>query len=467
MQGWWRVPWSENNKTFQRSPFLEDCLGMSLTVSSDVTTKNVTEGCHLATTGPLCSICIEGYIRDGSHCNPCDDSSVPMRVGVLLGIIAFMTAIILYCRRKVRKKWQMYRPLWRDFLRVISINITFAQINSSLPYVLEVQWPPEWHKFVSYFDVVNIDLMSLIGISCIGDYNYYVSFIVMMCLPISITILALTNFHCARTSMQRRLRTLTDQDKINMEEEALHSLFHLADADHSGEVDSAELAGILKALGWEIDTHKAHEMVEKITSKLNDHGILLLSEEHFLANMLSGKMKELADALNSESGASSSTSSIGHKSSSKRMSLVTFNLTRKKNMLSNRDELIKWTLRKNIVASSLSGATQLLMLAHTPVSRKVFQYFDCNTMSGRRLLRADYDINCNSAYYAFMPVVLIVLVGFIVALPGVISFYLWRHRKELYSTSVYQTIGWLYESYVRGAEFWQVSFGKSLGYISI
>ena len=144
------------------------------------------------------------------------------------------------------------------------------------------------------------------------------------------------------------------------------------------------------------------------------------------------------------------------------MSLVAFNLTRKKNMLSNRDELIKWTLRKNIVASSLSGATQLLMLAHTPVSRKVFQYFDCNTMSGRRLLRADYDINCNSAgYYAFMPVVLIVLVGFIVALPGVISFYLWRHRKELYSTSVYQTIGWLYESYVRGAEFWQVSFGKS------
>jgi hypothetical protein len=51
-------------------------------------------------------------------------------------------------------------------------------------------------------------------------------------------------------------------------------------------------------------------------------------------------------------------------------------------------------------------------------------------------------------------------------LPGVISFYLWRHRKELYSTSVYQTIGWLYESYVRGAEFWQVSFGKSLLYIT-
>jgi hypothetical protein len=30
--------------------------------------------------------------------------------------------------------------LWRDFLRVLSINITFAQINSSLPTVLDIQW---------------------------------------------------------------------------------------------------------------------------------------------------------------------------------------------------------------------------------------------------------------------------------------------------------------------------------------
>ena len=49
-----------------------------------------------------------------------------------------------------------------------------------------------------------------------------------------------------------------------------------------------------------------------------------------------------------------------------------------------------------------------------------------------------------------------VLFGFIVALPTVISWYLFRNRKELYSSGVYQTIGWLYEPYVRGAEFWEV-----------
>ena len=97
------------------------------------------------------------------------------------------------------------------------------------------------------------------------------------------------------------------------------------------------------------------------------------------------------------------------------------------------------------------------MLAHTPVSRKVFLYFDCNDLAGVRLLRADYTIDCDSdQYISFMPVVLAVLASFIVALPGVISYYLWKHRKELYSTSVYQKVGWLYDPFVRGAEFWQV-----------
>merc|ERR1719345_256352 len=106
-----------------------------------------------------------------------------------------------------------------------------------------------------------------------------------------------------------------------------------------------------------------------------------------------------------------------HKSSSKRMSRVTSKLIKKRNMLSNRDLLIRWTLHKNIVASSLSGATQLLMLAHTPVSRKVFQYFDCNNLAGKQLLRADYDIECWTAgHTSFIPAVLIVLIGYVIAL---------------------------------------------------
>lgn len=72
-------------------------------------------------------------------------------------------------------------------------------------------------------------------------------------------------------------------------------------------------------------------------------------------------------------------------------------------------------------------------------------------------MRADYTIDCDSDdYKTFMPVVVLVLFAYIISLPGLISYYLYKHRNELYSTSVYQRVGWLYDPFVRGAEFWQV-----------
>ena len=136
LKGWWRVPWSENNSTFKRCPYPDDCLGVP-SVLSVVT--NATEGCTPTTTGPLCSICIENHNRDVGQCNMCDDSSVPVRVGILLGFLAALIVLIATCRRQIQRKWSKYRPLWRDFLRILSINITFAQINSSLPSVLDIQ----------------------------------------------------------------------------------------------------------------------------------------------------------------------------------------------------------------------------------------------------------------------------------------------------------------------------------------
>ena len=221
-------------------------------------------------------------------------------------------------------------------------------------------------------------------------------------------------------------------------------------------VDSAELAGILSALSWKITVIQAHVMVEKIAVKPNPHGLFLLNEEQFIAAMLSGQMKALLEELQATDRINS-TDVPSRKSSTKRMSLIASKLIKTKNVLSSHDQLIKWTLRKNIVANSLSGATQLLMLAHTPVSRKVFQFFDCNNLAGKHLLRADYNVNCKSdEYFRFMVMVIFVLLSFVIALPGIISCYLWYNRKELYSTSIFQTVGWLYDPFVRGAEFWQV-----------
>ena len=229
-------------------------------------------------------------------------------------------------------------------------------------------------------------------------------------------------------------------------------MFDLADADHSGQVDPKELAGILKSLGWTIKLKAAIALAEKIGAHADEFGDLILTEEQFVSAMISGKIAAALDSMNV-----AKTSVFRHKSTISSKTRGGQLQRSKSTRLTDSDLLVKWTLRSTIASNSLSGAMQLLLLAHTPVSRKVFQYFDCNDLAGRSLLRADYDIDCESpGYYSFMSLVLAVLICFTIALPATISFYLFYHRNELYTTKTHQRIGWLYEPFVRGAEFWQV-----------
>ena len=182
-------------------------------------------------------------------------------------------------------------------------------------------------------------------------------------------------------------------------------------------IDPGELASILRALGWIIKLQAAVKVAEHIGAHMDKFGQLSLSEKQFVDAINCGQLAIELDQLNIKSN------------------------SRK---LKDSDRLLKWILQCKAISDALSGAIQLLLLAHTPVSRKVFLYFHCQEMSGRSLLRADYDISCQSGeYFGFMPFVVVVLVCFTIALPSVISFYLFNHRKELYTTKVHARIGWL------------------------
>jgi hypothetical protein len=287
----------------------------------------------------------------------------------------------------------------------------------------------------------------------------------MVCLPVGILLTAAITYYCAIKLMSRKLSNMTDAQKTAKEKEALHALFVLTDADHSGAIDPGELADILCSLGWSIKLAAAqalaHALSDEVGAHTDEYGQFIIGEDQFIDAIVSGTMARELQRLKIKNNS---------------------------NKLMDSEQLVKWTLKSNIVSNSLSGATQLLLLAHTPVSRKVFLYFHCHEIDGRYLLRADYDINCTSdEYFSFVPFVLLVLVGFIVALPTVILVYLWVHRNDLYTARTHQRIGWLCkcvfwggiklmhqtyiclclvflcfsfdvldEPFVRGAEFWQV-----------
>ena len=109
------------------------------------------------------------------------------------------------------------------------------------------------------------------------------------------------------------------------------------------------------------------------------------------------------------------------------------------------------------------------MLMHTPLSRKIFQYLDCDKIGkgewARWYLRTDHSLLCSNPadnsrfhprYIAFMPLIIIVMCGFTILLPGSIGCYLFVRRKELYHPTVMSRIGWLYERMNRGSEAWEV-----------
>jgi hypothetical protein len=249
--------------------------------------------------------------------------------------------------------------------------------------------------------------------------------------------MALFNYKSSMGIMARRLSSMTPEKSKVKEKEALHLLFELADSDHSGRIDPSELMGILRQLGWKMNVKVARRLCEKIGAVTDEHGHLTLTEEIFLKAMIDNT---IARELESMTGVLARSKSYAKKSKKMRSAGKTDAST---TTLTDSKDLVKWTLRRNIVSNSLSGATQLLLLAHTPVSRKVFQFFHCNNIAGKVLLIADYDIDClSNGYYSFMPVVLIVLGIYTAALPTVILFYLFKHRNELYATSVYQRIGW-------------------------
>ena len=255
-------------------------------------------------------------------------------------------------------------------LRVASINITFLQISSSLPSVIEVEWPEEWSKFVRNFNFVNIDVLSLVGMNCIGDFNYYVSFCIMICLPIAILLMALFSYKASMGIMSRRLTTMTPEKSKIKEEEALHLLFQLADFDHSDHIDPSELMGILRQLGWKMDLKTSMRLCEKIGAFADEHGHLTLTEKIFLDAMIDNT---IARELESMTGVLARSKSYAKKSKKKvtREDLLRSAYQGKTDAstttLTDSKDLVKWTLRRNIVSNSLSGATQLLLLAHTPV----------------------------------------------------------------------------------------------------
>ncbi len=77
-------------------------------------------------------------------------------------------------------------PSWRNFIRIAAINLSYVQINSSLPVIIPIEWPQSYLDFLDRFAVINIDLVSLLGMRCVGDdlWDFRTNILVACLIPI-------------------------------------------------------------------------------------------------------------------------------------------------------------------------------------------------------------------------------------------------------------------------------------------
>jgi len=380
----------------------------------------------------------------------------------------------------------IHRRATKDILSVISLLVSFGQISNSLPMTLyHVQFPKEFLRMMDYLAILNGNLYQILGLGCLTGINYELSFFILSMVPLLICLVGLI-WYCINKKMSIRSRSnLTPQKRRELEAEALSTLFKISDKDHSGIIEPAELCDILKQMGWLATNKKALFVMIELNGGFEkgrtDHGGIGIDEPEFVKTFLDGSMERnlkkhrifQPGVFDSSGGGGGmvgqkrehrnsvlvqSTASLKAKMAQARFRCCTFaRFGKEKISITNTDSLVQWTLDHNLFTNSLSGVTQLLLLAHTPVSRAALQYFSCDEIEGKWFLRADYSFECfTPRWYSFLPYVVFILIVVTVAVPVIIMVYLLKHRHELYSITVFTTFGHLYSTFRRGAEFWEM-----------
>jgi predicted outer membrane repeat protein len=422
-KGYSRVAWAPSILAPPlKCPYEYACVGGPVTAEPDALCLN-------GTTGPLCTVCAEGYGYQFGKCNECSMRNVGQQLGIVGAVVFAIVALILYVRKKLKK----YKSLWKDLLRVMKMNIDFMQITSAVPELINVAWPPVFYEFLQFFDFVNADFLSLTGASCVGGLNFISKYFVMSMLPIAGFALGCAVYFCGRKDLRKKehKRQQNQGDHTKRMEwvenhEYLKDTFRTIDADRSGHIDIEELHHLLISFGYKITTRETKTLLNNLLGKDHDH----ISQTAFLAAYESGALMEQLESFP----------------------------TKGKGAVHDPAGLRGWSDGRKLFGHSFAETLSILMLVHTPVTKQTFLFFNCHEMYGKYFMRSDYSIQCwdSDQFVLFAPYVFSIMLLFVVGLPAVICFYILKHRQRLHSPQVKERIGFLYERFNGGAEAWEV-----------
>ncbi len=388
--------------------------------------------CAPGSSGVLCAVCDENYSRSYSRCRRCTAIQITAMISVVAVFLLAVGLLVRIFRRKLSK----YRSAWRDIVRLGKIQVDFMQVNSSMPSILDkIDWPREVLEWLSRLSFVDFDLLSFLGVTCASSIGFIEKFWATFCLVILAFLWGVMQY-CVKYCSIRKVSKLSNEKR----RQVLAEVFSEVDDDESGGISADELRAALASMGFKVSKTAANAAV--LMTGLDGE----ISLETFIKVMENGQLLKILKDDDSEEDAAQV---VPRK-------LARRKTWRKKSNMSL-DFMVNWTLKKRLISSSFSASAQLIILIHTAVTRKTFQFFNCAKVGELYYLKADFSIQCYSSQYrALLPGVLAVLVCFVISLPLILALYFFVRKEQLHHHSVRDKVGFLYDRFVRGAEFWEV-----------
>ena len=140
-------------------------------------------------TYPMCGVCLLGYTKDGQRaCELCGVDTVAKKwsfVGIALLVLVISFSICKFTFKKTfKKKLKKIRMLWLDMLRIVTIVVTFSQISTSMPAVVQISYPDNFVRFLELLSVVNFDFLDFTGIACGYKINHGHKLVVIALIPV-------------------------------------------------------------------------------------------------------------------------------------------------------------------------------------------------------------------------------------------------------------------------------------------
>ena len=415
--GYWRV--NAGFDPFHGCPYPEHCTNSQ---------------CMNGTKGVLCALCKQGYTLR-KKCVPCDSANIGASIGILVGGLLIVVLLTCVMRKTIRRLQRKYGALWRDVVRIFTINVSFMQINGSLSSMMQqLSWPQIYLDFLSTFNVVNLDLINVFGIPCIeSSVDYRFNVLVALIVPAFILSIAVLLYTIRKRKIHQRNAKNIAHWSEKLRQSAAEYLFDLIDVDGTGSIDVHEFQHLLSVLGNKqanVKTAKvlmnqvhqhadAHRIAGKSPTRTNTRD-LSLSRIYFVDSVVDGAIEKITDTG------------------------------------TNWVVLVE---QERVKTSYQTAVLVLLLLIHAPISQRFFYYFAWDNVKGKRFLIADYSIEVfgpNNTWISFLPCVIVLGVMFVFLLPVMIAIMLWRARKHLHSTSTRRKLGFLYKPFAVGAEFWEL-----------